>query len=52
VTTVEPLTTLYPAEDYHKEYFRYHTGAPYCQLVINPKLEKITAEFSDFIKKQ
>ena len=52
VTTVEPLTVLYPAEDYHKEYFRYHTDAPYCQLVINPKLEKITREFAQFLNIQ
>ncbi len=44
VTQIEPLTAFYKAEDYHQDYFREHAGAPYCQLVIRPKLEKFEAE--------
>ena len=28
-------------EDYHQDYFRNHPNAPYCAVVISPKLEKL-----------
>ncbi|WP_460171435.1 peptide-methionine (S)-S-oxide reductase MsrA [Thermus sp. FJN-A] len=39
-TQLLPLTTFYPAEDYHRDYFARHPEAPYCRLVIAPKLAK------------
>lgn len=45
VTTLEPLTAFFPAEDYHQDYFNQHGHAPYCQYVIRPKLEKFRAAF-------
>lgn len=50
VTQVEPLDRFFPAESYHLEYFENHRDAPYCELVINPKLEKVQQEFSSLIK--
>jgi peptide-methionine (S)-S-oxide reductase len=41
VTEIVPLTRFYPAEDYHQDYFRKHPNAPYCAVVISPKLEKL-----------
>jgi peptide-methionine (S)-S-oxide reductase len=41
VTEIEPLSTFYPAEDYHKDYFDTHPNAGYCRLVIAPKLRKL-----------
>ena len=41
VTEIVPLTVFYPAEDYHQGYFDDNRGAPYCSLVIQPKLEKL-----------
>jgi peptide-methionine (S)-S-oxide reductase len=41
VTEITPLTGFYKAEDYHQDYFRNHPNAPYCAVVINPKLEKL-----------
>ena len=29
------------AEDYHKDYFQRNQDAPYCRMVIRPKLEKL-----------
>ena len=46
VTTVEPLDRFWPAEDYHVKYYENHKDASYCQLVINPKLEKVQKEFA------
>jgi len=50
VTTVEPLQAFYPAEDYHKKYYEYHKDAPYCQLVIAPKVEKVEEKFKNLLK--
>jgi peptide-methionine (S)-S-oxide reductase len=41
VTQVEPLKVFYPAETYHKDYFKKHPQAPYCQAVIAPKIAKL-----------
>ena len=41
VTTIEPESHWYPAEDYHQEYFaREGDQNPYCQVVVAPKLAK------------
>ena len=41
VTEIVPLKKFYKAEDYHQQYFDNNSSAPYCQLVIAPKLEKL-----------
>jgi peptide-methionine (S)-S-oxide reductase len=41
VTAVEPLKMFYPAETYHKDYFKKHPKEPYCQAVIAPKIAKL-----------
>ena len=50
VTQVVPLGEFYFAEDYHKDYFAKNPQAQYCQLVVNPKLEKIQKEFVALLK--
>lgn len=52
VTEVEPLTIVYRAESYHKDYYTNHTTAGYCQLVINPKLDKVKEKFADLLKEK
>lgn len=52
VTAVEPLTNFYPAEEYHRNYYKNNASQPYCQLVINPKLQKVQEQFADLLKKQ
>lgn len=49
VTAVEPLDTFYPAEDYHADYFAKNSRAPYCQIVIAPKVASIQKKFTDII---
>ncbi|PXA93164.1 peptide-methionine (S)-S-oxide reductase [Nostoc sp. 3335mG] len=47
VTTIEPLTTWYPAEDYHQEYWEGDGQRnPYCLAVIPPKLQKLRKSFA------
>ncbi|MGH7950683.1 MAG: peptide-methionine (S)-S-oxide reductase MsrA [Limisphaerales bacterium] len=41
VTEIVPLKKFYKAEDYHQEYYDNNSNAPYCQVVITPKLEKL-----------
>jgi peptide-methionine (S)-S-oxide reductase len=50
VTTIEPLQHFYEAEDYHENYYAKNKNAPYCLLVINPKLEKVQKNFADLVE--
>ena len=40
-TTIEPLNAFYEAEEYHQNYFRLNSKAPYCASSIEPKLKKL-----------
>ena len=40
VTEVSKLDTFYEAENYHQDYYKNNTNAPYCRFVIKPKLDK------------
>ncbi len=44
VTEIAPFAKFYPAEGYHQEYYDNHSNAPYCRVVIAPKLEKMEKE--------
>lgn len=50
VTTIAPLTKFWPAEDYHQQYYEHHKDAPYCQVVIDPKIEKVQEKFKNLLK--
>jgi peptide-methionine (S)-S-oxide reductase len=41
VTEIVPLKKFYKAENYHQQYYDNNSSAPYCQVVIAPKLEKL-----------
>lgn len=45
VTTIEPLTNFFPAEDYHRNYYANNADQPYCQAVISPKLAKFRKQY-------
>ena len=49
VTQLVPLGDFYPAEDYHKDYFANNKSAPYCQLIIEPKIEKVRQRFAELV---
>jgi len=44
VTEIVPFVKFYPAEDHHQEYYDNNSSAPYCQIVIAPKLKKLEKE--------
>ncbi len=50
VTEVAMLTNFYPAENYHQNYYQKHQDAPYCQVVIDPKLQKLRDNFQKLLK--
>ncbi|EQD59557.1 methionine sulfoxide reductase A [mine drainage metagenome] len=47
VTQVVPLTDFYPAEEYHRQYFRRHPEQSYCQIVIAPKVAHFREQYRD-----
>lgn len=46
VTELAELVNFYPAEPYHRNYFRLNPEQGYCQLVIAPKVAQFRAEFA------
>lgn len=51
ITELGPLDKFYEAENYHKSYYERNKNAPYCQIVINPKLKKVQEKFAELLKK-
>jgi methionine-S-sulfoxide reductase len=50
VTTLEPLSEFFPAEDYHQDYARNNPGQPYIQAVSVPKVCKVREKHSRLIR--
>jgi peptide-methionine (S)-S-oxide reductase len=50
VTVISPATIFYLAENYHQNYYFNNKFQPYCQVVINPKLEKLQKLFKEKLK--
>jgi len=50
VTEIVPFTNFYPAEDYHEEYYDRNRSQPYCQFVIDPKIQKLLKEYRNEVK--
>jgi peptide-methionine (S)-S-oxide reductase len=50
VTTLEPLSDFYPAEDYHQKYYANNPYQPYCQYMIPPKVNKLHKQYKELLK--
>lgn len=50
VTEVKSLDQFFAAEGYHQNYFNENKSAPYCQLIIEPKVEKVRKRFAELLK--
>jgi len=51
VTELLPLDRFYPAEEYHQDFYRNNPSQSYCRIVIDPKVAKLRATFSERLKK-
>lgn len=51
VTQIAPFQKFYAAEEYHQDYYRQNAYQPYCRIVIDPKIRKFRAAFSEKLKK-
>ncbi len=47
VTEISPFKEFYAAENYHQDYYSSNPNKPYCQMVIQPKLDKFHEIFSN-----
>lgn len=50
VTKIEAFANFYPAEDYHQNYYERNSDQPYCQIVIDPKIQKLVSKFKQEVK--
>ena len=50
VTQIVPPTPFYPAEEYHRQYFRRNPEKGYCQMVISPKLAKFRKMYASRLR--
>ncbi len=51
VTEVIEAKPFYNAEEHHQNYYQLNSNQPFCQVVINPKLEKLEKYHQDKLKK-
>ncbi len=53
VTQINPFSSFYPAEDYHKDYYDENRNINmYCRIVIDPKIQKLLTQFNDKVKEE
>ncbi len=50
VTEIVPFAEFFPAEEYHRQYFRRNPEKGYCQAVIAPKLSKFRKEHANRLR--
>lgn len=50
VTKIEPFKNFFKAEDYHQDYYQRNSYQPYCQIIIDPKIQKLYRDFKEEIK--
>lgn len=51
VTSIEPASTFYAAEEYHQNFFAKNPTQGYCLAVAAPKVSKIRAKFAEYIER-
>jgi len=51
-TEVALLTKFYPAEQEHLDYYARNKNQGYCQVVIEPKLQKVQEKFAELLADQ
>ncbi|MEO6825852.1 MAG: peptide-methionine (S)-S-oxide reductase MsrA [Microbacteriaceae bacterium] len=49
-TAIQPLGDFYVAEDYHQDFYAKNPGQGYCMAVARPKVNKVRASYSEYVK--
>lgn len=52
VTEITPFTNFYKAEGRHQDYYDRNRSYPYCQYVIDPKIQKLYKEFKKEVREE
>lgn len=50
VTSIEPASTFYVAEDYHQDYYANNPNQGYCMAVIAPKVAKLRTHYGEMLR--
>jgi peptide-methionine (S)-S-oxide reductase len=50
ITEIFPLRNFYVAEEYHRNYYEDHKDAPYCNIVISPKITSLLRKYRNDVK--
>jgi peptide-methionine (S)-S-oxide reductase len=50
VTSIEPLADVYPAPEEHQDFFAKNPTQGYCLAVAVPKVNKVRAAFSEYLR--
>jgi peptide-methionine (S)-S-oxide reductase len=49
VTQVHSLGSFFAAEYHHQNYYKTNKSASYCQMIIEPKIEKVRKRYSELV---
>lgn len=52
VTSIEPFTNFFVAEDYHKNYYDRNRDSAYCDITIAPKVRKLLEKYDQEVKEE
>nr|WP_306428168.1 peptide-methionine (S)-S-oxide reductase MsrA [Brevibacterium sp. 68QC2CO] len=50
VTSLEPMSTFYPAEEYHQDFYNRNPFNGYCTFIIDPKVAQARRQWADWMK--
>jgi peptide-methionine (S)-S-oxide reductase len=52
VTEIKQLDKFWPADENNQDFFNKNPGSGYCQVIINPKIQKLRQEFAKKLSKK
>lgn len=52
VTEIVQYNNFYKAEDAHQDYYDTRPNAPYCRIIIDPKIRKLMKNFANDVKEE
>lgn len=52
VTEITKFSNFYPAEESHQNFYENNKDAPYCRVIIDPKVRKLLQDFSEQVRQK